>query len=163
MSRKDETGQRPMQTRRSQPHPVLETGGKTEQYKNLELTSSHRHTQIITHSWVTADEKTGSSQKQTFCSHCHDTCPSLIPAAAPSAARMNAGTEICCSPLVLRVFPHPACSGRPLHCPGPWELLLAIQTSVSMLPFRKPSLAAPGRTSHVLPKVASMLCMSLSC
>lgn len=54
MSHKNKTGQRLLQTRRSKLHPVLETGGKTEWYKNLELTSSHRHAQIITHSWVTA-------------------------------------------------------------------------------------------------------------
>lgn len=152
-----------MQTRPSKLRPVLETGGKAEQYKNLELTSSHRHTQIITHSWVTVDGKTGSSQKQTFCSHSHDTCLSLIPAAAPSAARMDVGAETCCRPLVLRVFPHLTRSGTPLPCPGPWELPLAIQTSVPMLSFRKPSLAAPGGTSRVLPEAASMLCVSLSC
>lgn len=54
-------------------------------------------------------------------------------------------------------------SRTPLPYPGRWELLLAIRTSVPALPFGKPSLAALGRTSRVLPEAASVLCVSLSC
>lgn len=57
--------------------------------------------------------------------------------------------------------PRLARSGTPLPYPGPWELLLAIQTSVPVLPFGKPSLAAPG--SRVLPEAASVLIQSHQC